>query len=457
VIRPWNIVEAGFQLSFAGAAAVGYAHGEALRSAWLRAMPRLVKATLLSLLTSSAAVLLVSPITAIHFGRVTPAAVVGNLLAVPLLALAMPAMFTSAALSAWPALAVWPTGAAVVLLQAIDSLAGALSSVAWASLDVSRPGVLWATMYTCLLILAAQALHGAWQRRRFILAVGLICAVSIAWPPLRSRVGPDRITIYVLDVGQGDAIAIATPNRRWLLVDAGAKINDFDAGRSRVVPFLRGQGVRQLVAWMASHPDLDHVGGAVAVLESVSVDRVVGSGWVSGQSGQLALLTWLSSHRVPWLRANRGTQISVDDVKLQFLHPEDQREADYDGGPNAYSLVFRLEYGRFRMLFTGDAPGDIEDGLSRDLPEALSAQVLKVSHHGSASSTSSGFLTAVDPELAVISVGRGNRYGHPSPHVLWRLSAQGADIRRTDRDGTVVIEAGRDGSWRVRAAAQGYF
>lgn len=108
------------------------------------------------------------------------------------------------------------------------------------------------------------------------------------------------------------------------------------------------------------------------------------------------------------------------------------------------------------MLFTGDVSGDVEDRLSREYGEEIHVQVLKVAHHGSATSTSQRFLTTVQPELAVISVGRGNRYGHPSPRVLWRLATLGVPVRRTDRDGTLVIEAKRDGSWRVRSAAEGF-
>jgi competence protein ComEC len=146
--------------------------------------------------------------------------------------------------------------------------------------------------------------------------------------------------------------------------------------------------------------------------------------------------------------------LSVDDVKLIFLHPG-RVELDEKQASNAYSLVFRLDYGEFRMLFTGDAPGPIEDRLSDLDADAVRAQVLKVSHHGSGSSTSRHFLASVQPELAVISVGRRNLYGHPSPRVLLRLAARRIPTRRTDREGTLVIDAWQDGAWRVRSAADG--
>ena len=453
--RPWSVVEPGFQLSFSGAAAVGYAYSEAQRFLRLRDSPKVLRAVALGLLTSTAAVLLTAPITAIHFGRVAPAAILGNLAAIPLLALAMPALFLSALLSPWPLLASWPAGAAVLLLQAIDAVARVLGSASWASLDVASPGFLPVLAYAIVLVMVARALHGAWERRRLILVLGVIAAVSIAGPPIKARLAPDHLAVYVLDVGQGDAIAIATPRRHWLLVDAGPNVRGFDAGARRVLPFLREQGARRLEAWLASHPDLDHVGGAPAILDGVKVERVIGTGWVTGQTGQIAVLQWLSRNSRPWIHASAGSRLSVDDVDLVFLHPSDMTAAD-PSAPNDLSLVFVLEYGEFRMLFAGDVSEEVEERLSREYGEEIQAQVLKVAHHGSATSTSQRFLTTVQPELAVISVGRGNRYGHPSPRVLWRLATLGVPVRRTDRDGTLVIEAKRDGSWRVRSAAEGF-
>jgi competence protein ComEC len=452
--RPWSALEPGFQLSFAGAAAVGYVRAESLRSEWLRERSAFVRALIISVLTSAATVLLIAPITAVHFGRVTPAAVVGNLVAVPLLGLAMPALFISALTSPWPALASWPADAAMTTLRALDALARMLSGVRWGSLEVARPALLPSLAYAGLLVLGAHALYGAWQRRRFILALGLVAAVAVAWPALEARTPTDHLSVYVLDVGQGEAIAIATPRHQWLMVDAGPRSGDFDAGARRVVPFLREQGVRRLVAWLATHPDQDHVGGAPALLDATKVGRVIGPGRITGQQGQLDILRWLADHGTAWLTADAGDTLAVDEVKLVFLHPGRVALEDEESS-NAYSLVFRLEYGAFRMLFTGDAPAEVEDRLSDEDAGAIRAQVLKVSHHGSGSSTSRHFLSRVRPELAVISVGRRNLYGHPSPRVLLRLAARGIPTRRTDQEGTLVIDAWPDGSWSARSAAEG--
>lgn len=452
--RPWSVTEPGFQLSFAGAAAVGWASRETGQWAWLRERPRPGRALAVSLFTSAAAVLLTAPISAAYFGRVAPGAILGNLLAVPLLALAMPALFLSATFAPWPAVGAWFAHAATPLLWAIDRLARLLSETSWASFELGPPTLLTGLLYVGFLILVTQVRHGPWYRRRLVLFVGVVWAGMIAAPVLRLPFGSDRLQIYVIDVGQGDAIAIRTPRRRWLLVDAGPNIQGFDAGRSRVVPLLREWGVGRLEAWLASHPDLDHVGGGPAVMEAVDVDRVVGVGLVTGQLGQLEVLRELAERRVAWLSARAGSSFAVDGVSLAFLHPPaagvEMRELE----ANALSLVFRLDYGDFRMLFTGDLPGELEDRLAVEAPRELRAQVLKVSHHGSASSSTPGFLAAVRPQLAVVSVGRGNIYKHPSPLVIARLGAMGTEVHRTDREGTLVISASPQGGWSLRSAAQ---
>lgn len=453
LIQPWSIVEPGFQLSFAGATAIAFANGEVRAAGWGRGHSPLVRGLIFAIAASLVTLLLTAPISATHFGRVTPAALLGNLVAVPLIGLAMPALFLSAAASPWPALAAWPASAGVVLLRAVDAVAGWLSLSPWASIDVPAPGPVVTGVYVVLLVLAGLGLRGAWYRRRLVLALGFAGAAAVVGPSLQGRLEGGRLRVYVLDVGQGDAIAIATPGRHWLLVDAGPNVNGFDAGRSRVVPFLRRHGVRRLEAWLVSHPDLDHVGGGPAVLRALDVSHVVGPGWITGQVGQLRVLRELARDSVRWIRGVAGARLAVDEVTLRFLHPEAGGDLGA-GSTNDISIVFLLEYAKFRMLFTGDISAVAERELLERHRGEIRATVLKVAHHGSATSTSRPFLEAVNPELAVISVGQPNRYGHPAPEVMYRLAADSIVVRRTDRDGTVFLEVDRDGRWRVRSAAE---
>jgi competence protein ComEC len=455
LVRPWSLVEPGFQLSFAGAVAIAFANREVREMGWHRMLSPPARAILFAVAASFATLLLTSPISATHFGRIAPAALLGNLIAVPLIGLTMPPLFVSLLASPWPALAAWPAAAAVLLLRALHALAGWLSASPWASMEVPAPGTTVVGVYLALLALAGLALRGAWHRRRLLLALGLAAAAALAGPAVQARWEGGRLRVYVLDIGQGDAIAIATPKRHWLLVDAGPNVNGFDAGRRRVLPFLRRHGVRRLEAWLISHPDLDHVGGGPAVLHAMDVSRVIGPGRVTGQFGQVRVLKELVRDSVRWIRGVAGARLTVDAVTLRFLHPE-PGGVNARGGTNDQSVVFLLEYGKFRMLFTGDISAVAEAELLDRHREEIRATVLKVAHHGSATSTSASFLKAVAPELAVISVGQPNRYGHPAPEVLYRLAVDSVAVRRTDQDGTVFVEVDSTGRWRVRSAADGW-
>jgi competence protein ComEC len=237
-----------------------------------------------------------------------------------------------------------------------------------------------------------------------------------------------------LSVGQGDAIAIRTPRDRWILIDAGPAGNGFDAGRDVVVPFLRRRGVRSLEAFFLSHGDMDHVGGAPAVLAALDVRRVIEPGQPLGQAGYRAFLAAVAAAGVPWTAGRPGDTLRMDGVELAVLHPSAAWLAT-ELAANENSLIVHLRYRDFDLLLTGDAglPAEaVLDDLGR-------YEVLKVGHHGSAGSTGPAFLARVAPRVAVIPVGRGNRYGHPAPDVLARLRAAGSVVARTDQDGTVTL------------------
>jgi competence protein ComEC len=145
-----------------------------------------------------------------------------------------------------------------------------------------------------------------------------------------------------------------------------------------------------------------------------------------------------------WLRAQPGMRIRFDEVDLAVLHPSPALfDATMD--PNDYSVVLRLGYGKFSAVFMGDAPIAVEEALAARDGRQLDVDLLKVGHHGSRTSTGASWLALTTPRYAVISVGRGNRYGHPAPAVLNRLDSAGITTLRTDREGTISLRAFSDG------------
>jgi competence protein ComEC len=181
---------------------------------------------------------------------------------------------------------------------------------------------------------------------------------------------------------------------------------------------------------------------------------VVDPGTAVGKEVYLDVLEAAQERGIRWGVRGSGDSLNFDGIALRFLAPDSAGRAQAVSDANAASLIVELRYGAFTALLTGDAPVEAEE---RALEGLLSRriQVLKVGHHGSATSTSPALLERGRPEAAIISVGRRNRYGHPHPGILERLEAGMVQVFRTDEDGAVVLKARRDGSYRIRSLAGG--
>jgi competence protein ComEC len=214
-----------------------------------------------------------------------------------------------------------------------------------------------------------------------------------------------------------------------------------------------------------SHPDLDHLAGLEPVAKELPVGALLDSGDALPREAYARLLGTLDERGVAWIEGRAGTRLEVDGVELLVLGPEARGGASRGGdlrsgrpepgprpGSNATSLVVRVAVGPFRYLNPGDATRAEEEALLGAWPaESLRADLLKVGHHGSRTSTSPEWLEAVRPTLAAISAGPGNRYGHPHPEVLRRLAAAGVpEVWRTDHDGSLCVEIAPNGRWRKR-------
>jgi competence protein ComEC len=299
------------------------------------------------------------------------------------------------------------------------------------------------------LVLTLEWSAGMRRRVRWALAP---LAAGAAFLLLPLAAAPARgLEVAFLDVGQGDAIALHTPGDRWLLVDAGPWDDDFDAGARRVLPYLRAHGARRIEAMVLTHPHVDHIGGAAAVMKGMHVGRVIEPGMAFGTPVYLHTLAEAESTHVQWSAARQDRIVRIDGVELDFLWPTaDALDAPADA--NDISAVIRLRYGSFSMLLTGDAPDFVEHALVARYGEGLRASVLKAGHHGSRTASSQEFLMTVRPALAVISCGRRNKYGHPAPETVSRLRADGIEVARTDLDGTVVVDVDPGGrGWRREA------
>jgi competence protein ComEC len=230
--------------------------------------------------------------------------------------------------------------------------------------------------------------------------------------------------ITTLDVGQGLAVLVRTASRA-LLYDAGPAYGpEADSGGRIVVPLLRGAGVRSLDMLVVSHEDIDHLGGALTVLETVEVQAMA-----SSLPRTHALNTLVAAPR----RCTAGTRWEWDGVHFEFLHPQPGWES---ARRNNQSCVLRVEASGTSMLLTGDIERAAEGFLVEKIRKA---DVLLVPHHGSRTSSSEEFISALAPRWAVVPAGYRNRFGHPAREVLERYERAQVRVLRTDLDGAVTI------------------
>lgn len=283
----------------------------------------------------------------------------------------------------------------------------------------------------------------------------LVLAASlgvILW--VRTRVPPapaESLTIAFLEVGQGDAILVEGPSGRTLLVDGG---DSRKVAEEVILPHLRRKGITRLDYVLLTHPHQDHVGGLPRVLEEVEVGAVVLSGEVHTNQAYERFLTLVKEKGITAIKARAGVELDLGPgVEAQVLAPSEPLLTTGSSVVNDNSVVVHLGFGEVSVLLLGDIE---REGEKRILAGSavLKAQILKVPHHGGDTSSTAEFLAAVQPEVAIISVGRNNPYGHPQPEVLERLRAGGAEIYRTDQHGTITIAI--DGiSYRVEMERDG--
>jgi competence protein ComEC len=250
------------------------------------------------------------------------------------------------------------------------------------------------------------------------------------------------VEMHVLDVGQGDAILFRTNRGNWLVFDAGRIWKSGDAARTTIIPYIKSRGGR-VRAFVLSHAHADHVGGAASLLRGLGPDEFWDSAFPQGSEVYDRTLRTAKDAGVTWRRVHAGDVLAVDGLVVRFLAPDSSWTASLTD-PNEASTIARVDYGETRFLMTGDAEREEEAWLLRYAADELDADVLKVAHHGSSTSSGEKFLAAVTPSLAIISVGADNLYGHPSADVLAALSRTGARTIRTDQAGTVVVRT--DGS-----------
>jgi competence protein ComEC len=430
-VNPYWILDLGMQLSFGAAAGLMLCRQQ-IAEHLSRFMPEKLAA---AFSVTLAAQVLTVPILIHSFHLLSLTSLLANLLITPLLGFCVVGTVLGTTVSAVSLLA----GQIVFALTA--QLTGAAM---WGAEKLAAlPGGLWVTgqpafwafpCYGILLLLFFNHNPRFMADKKFLKYATAVSLFGIATAFLWARFRPQPFTVYFLDVGQGDCALVVTPERETILIDTGGLPGRFDTGERIIVPVLRGLGFSKVDVLLLSHGHHDHAGGAAGVAACLPVKKVLLPNEPPSPDVERLL------HRLSY----SGEHSSVEIMRPHTFLPLKGATLSVicaphsSGGENGNesSAIVMVSSSKNRVLFTGDATSEIE---LQAAMEDLHCDVLKISHHGSSTSSEMAFLRKANPALAVISVGRHNRFGHPHKEVLERLNSLNVHVLRTDCKGAVKI------------------
>lgn len=435
-LQPELIYDVSFQLSFACTAGLILFYAKTMQ--WLQRLPkRLAQVAAATFAVQLAAL----PLTAWYFSNYSFCSFAANFIVVPVVEGIVIAGLVGVLFVGWA-----PALAGLVFAGCSLCLGAVLQATAWlAALPAASiyfpplNGIAWLVYYMFLFwlygyfprpVMLPLEIWRRWPGRVQV----FIVAAALAWAAY--LVYPRPVVIHFIDVGQGDAAVITTPHGRAVMVDTGGAVGSasFDLGEQVVYPYLRHYGITELDYLFLTHGHQDHAGGAAAILNHIPVKCVLMAREAEYTQAEKAVLYHRNRQAV--IPQYQGQRIELDGVTFTVVYaPAAGRST---GAGNETSTVIRVAFGDQSILFTGDleAPGEAEI-LAEKLP--IQSNLLKVGHHGSRTSSTAAFLQAVAPQVAVISVGYHNSFGHPHAETLARLAAGKTRVYRTDRSGAVRV------------------
>jgi competence protein ComEC len=464
VWNPFYLYDVGFQLSFAVTA--GLIGGtSAMRSLFPRKPNGLYNAIAVTLVAQ----LVSFPLTIYYFNQFSLLSALANLLLVPVFSLlVLPAGYIALMVSylymplgSWIAVAVGGSNRLCFwLIEQLDRLSGTL--MIWKSPSLGMVMLYYAILY--VLAAGVQRVKSgelqlfpveARQVKRILIggSAALLLWLTVSY---HADVWRTYGMVSFLDVGQGDAMLIRTPEHQTILIDGGgtlrfqknseqwrARSDPYEVGEDLLVPLLKKRGIRQIDYLIVTHADTDHIGGLLAVLSHIPVKRLLFNGTLKESETASQLFRLALARQIPLYPVTAGRSLEVDDhTRIDFLYPPAFDKVHYASDQNNASTVFLLHMYAKHFLFTGDMGVEAERHIIAELKEPLlqvRVDVLKIAHHGSKNSTSEEWLNYWQPSLAVISVGLRNVYRHPSEIVMDRLSRHHTPVLRTDLHGEVQV------------------
>ncbi len=385
------------------------------------------------------------PLTAYYFNGLSIVSLGANLVVIPLVSIALISGIVLVLMGfIHIILGQAVAGFTYVFLKLIGSTAHLFARLPFALVKVPSPNIIFCITYLLILFIVYNLLKGEKDKTKvkwscYLFAVVIVCAIVLQFSQL------NNIEVTFINVGQGDSALIRCNGGKTILIDGG---------ENTVVPYLLKQGVGKIDVAIVSHYHDDHTQGILSVLDEMPVETLALPFREQGNELHDLFIQIAQDKQIPVYYLTKGDELEINKkTYMEVIAPDLFQTASERYGENDQSLVIRFHYGDSVYLFTGDIEKSTEEYISSKNID-LKADVLKVAHHGSDTSTTTAFLSTVAPEYAVISVGR-NQFGHPSKEVIERLESAKVKVFRTDTNGTITFITDKKKIRKVKVLREG--
>ncbi|MFQ5455151.1 MAG: DNA internalization-related competence protein ComEC/Rec2 [Nitrospirota bacterium] len=461
VYNPQAIFNISFQLSYISVLFISLSIG------WWRARSKgnknslhkkdgvvstLSEKILFSIYITITVILATAPLAVYYFNDFSWVGIVSNLLIVPYVGIfVLPVGLFSSILSLLLDLSYLPfTQLNHALLSILYGLIKLFASFPLAELHLPSPSILFLSLFYSFLLLIFYIVSGNKENSRgklWMNKASIFIGILLVFLFLKGILSPYKdkgiLRITYIDVGQGDSALIEFPDMTKMLIDGGMAFHKFDMGRLVVAPYLWDRGIRRIDYIVATHPQLDHIGGLNFLIDKFDIGEVWTNGAEKNSTFYKKFTNRLKERNIPVkVRYKREVPLKIGECMTYILNPAEDgiKETENSSkGENNLSIVLKIVCGERVFLFTGDIENGIEAQMAELGSVILKSDVIKIPHHGGRGSLNKSFISMVDPDIAVISVGENNRYGHPTNEVISFYKGLGTEIYRTDTDGAVIL------------------
>lgn len=444
---PSQLFEIGFQLSFSAVLIILLVLPviQNLIPYWVRI--KWYGAPVMVIIISLVVQLGLYPLQAFYFGEVSLISPLANALFVPLLSIIVPLSLLALIISSViPAVGFFINYPSLVFLGVLNDFVSFSSQLSQSWFEVQKPGILIFLFWISFVLMI-----GSWRNPNIkwkLMAVSLFFLFFVPLDSAFKKFESPKMIVTILDVGQGDATFLQTPNGKNILIDAGVWSPGSNSGKQILLPFFKENNIQKLDAIFLSHPHADHIGGINDLINETEIDTIYNSGFEYESNLYRNYIKLAKSREIPVVSLKAGTKVYLDEnLLILVLGPE---KGKFNNDPNQHSLVLNIIHGENEFLFTGDAGEDQERRLVENYGHLLDTDFLKVGHHGSKTSSELFFLKEVTPDIAVVSVAEQNRFGHPHPEAVERLESTQSEIYYTSRDKALIFESDGKSIQRVK-------